>query len=76
MNFFFYIMQEKFNFVHDAENHLDDLNLILLGIDREAAYIYRYWKYNLHRAYRKNVRIGGIMRTRQQKPRAVHTMEQ
>ena len=69
-------MQEKFNFVNDEENHLGDLNLILQGIDREAADIYRDWKYNLHRAYKNNMWIDGIARARQQKPKAFHTLDQ
>ena len=69
-------MQKMFNFIYDAEHRLNDLNLIIRGIDREAADIYRDWKYNLHRAYKNNVQIGGIVRVRQQKPRAVYTMDQ
>ena len=34
---FFYVMQEKFNFIYDVEHHLGDLDLIIRGIDREAA---------------------------------------
>ena len=34
-------MQEKFNFVYDTRNHPGNLNLILRGIDKEAADIYR-----------------------------------
>ena len=73
---FFYVMQEKFNFIYDAEHHPSDLDLIIRGIDREATDIYRNWKYNLHRAYRNNVQIDSITRARQQKPRAVRTMDQ
>ena len=62
--FFFYVMQEKFNFIYDVEHHFGDLDLIIRGIDREAADIYRDWKYNLHRAYKNNVLIGGIARVR------------
>ena len=69
-------MQEKFNFIYDAEHHPGDLDLIIHGIDREAVELYYNWKYSLHRAYRNNVQRGGIARARQQKPRAVHTMEQ
>ena len=69
-------MQEKFNFVYDAKNHPGDLNLILQGIDRKVADIYRDWKYNLHRAYKNNVRISGIARERQKKPRVAHTLDQ
>ena len=61
MNFFFYVIQEKFNFIYDAEHHPSDLDLLIRGIDREAADI---WKYNLHRAYKNNVQTCGIMRVR------------
>ena len=57
-------MQDKFKFVYDENNHLDDLDMILRGFDREVADIYRDWKYKLHKAYQKNVENGGIMRTR------------
>ena len=57
-------MQEKFNFIYDAEHHLSDLNLIIRGIDREAANIYHDWKYNLHRAYKNNVLTSSIQRER------------
>ena len=69
-------MQEKFNFIYDAQNHPSDLGLIIQGNDREAAYLYHDLKYNLHRAYKNNVRIGGVARARQQKPKAVQTMDQ
>ena len=69
-------MHGKINFVYDAKNHPGDFNLIVRGIDREVVDIYRDWKYNLHRAYRNNVRIDSFARVRQQKPRAVHTMDQ
>ena len=61
-DFFFYIIQKKFNSISDAENHPGDLNLILRGIEKEATGIYYDWKYNMHRAYRNNVRIDGIAR--------------
>ena len=54
----------------------DDLNLIIQGIDREAVDIYRDWKYNLHKTYRNNVRISGVARARQQRSKAVQTMDQ
>ena len=73
---FFYVMQEKFNFIYDAEHHPSDLDLIIHGIDREAVDIYCHWKYNLHRAYKNNVRASDIPMARQQKPRAVHTIDQ
>ena len=76
MNFFFYVIQEKFNFIYDAEHHPGDLDLIIRGIDREAADIYCNWNYNMHRAYRNNMQQGSIARVRQQKPTAVHTVEQ
>ena len=76
MNFFFYVMQEKFNFIYDVEHHLGDLDPIIRGIDREAVDIYHDWKYNLHKTYKNNVRINSIARERQQKPRVVHTMDQ
>ena len=68
-------MQEKFNFIYDAQ-HSGDLDLIVRGIGREAVDIYRDWKYNLHRAYRNNVWLDGIARVRQQKPKVVHTIDQ
>ena len=48
-------MQEKFNFIYDADHHLSDLDLIICGIDREAVDLYYDWKYSLHKAYRNNV---------------------
>ena len=58
-------MQDKFKFVYDADHHPGDLDMILCGIDREAVDIYSDWKYKLHRTYKNNVRIGGIVRARQ-----------
>ena len=75
MIFFFYLIQEKFNFVYDAESHLGAFNLILREIDREAVDIYHDWKYDMHKAYRNSMAIGGYARARQQKPRAVHIMD-
>ena len=68
-------MQKKFSFIYDAQ-HPSDLDLIVREIDREAANIYYDWKYNLRRTYRNNVRHSGITRVRQQKPRAVHMIDQ
>ena len=48
-------MLDKFNFVYDVENHLGDLDLILCGINGEAADIYHDWKYNLQKAYINNM---------------------
>ena len=69
-------MEEKFNFIYDSQQHPGDLDSIIRGIDKEAADIYCDWKYNLHRAYRTNVRLHDIERARQQKPKSVCTMEQ
>ena len=69
-------MQDKFKFAYDENNHLDNLNMILRGLDKEAADIYRDWKYKLHKTYQKNVKNGGIAKARQQKPRSIHTIEQ
>ena len=57
-------MQEKFNFIYDAEHHPGDLDLIIHGINRETADLYRNWTYSLHRANRNNVQRGGIARVR------------
>ena len=69
-------MQDKFKFVYDVDNHPCDLDMVLHGIDREAVDIYNDQKYKLHRTYKNNVPIGGIVRARQQKPRSVHTIDQ
>ena len=69
-------MQDKFKFVYDEDNHPGDLDIILCGLDKEAADIYRDWKYKLHKNYLKNVEKGGIGRARQQKPRSGHTIDQ
>ena len=69
-------MQDKFRFVYDEENHPGDLDMILRGLDREAADVYCGWKYKLHQNYLKNVNESGIVRARQQKPRAMHTIDQ
>ena len=69
-------MQEKFNFTYNVKNHPGDLDLIIQEIGKEATDLYRNWKYNLHRAYRNNVHIGGVAKARQQKPRVVQTMDQ
>ena len=58
--FFFYVMHKKFNFFNDANYHPGDLDLIIRGIDREDADLYRDWKYSLHRAYKNNVQRGSI----------------
>ena len=68
-------MQEKFNFIYDAQHHPGDLELIMRGVDKKAADIYSDWKYNLYKAYRNNMGLHGIVRARQQKPRSVRTME-
>ena len=73
---FLYVMQEKFKFIYDAQNHPSDLDLIIKGIDREVANLYHDWKYTFHRAYRNNMGIDGVVRVRQLKPRAIQTMDQ
>ena len=69
-------MQEKFNFIYDAQNHPGNVDLILQGIDKEAADLYRDWRYTLYRDYRSNVCIDGVVRATQQKPRSLQTMDQ
>ena len=69
-------MQERFNFIYDAEHYPGDLNLIIRGIEREAAVLYCDWKYNLQSAYKNNVWAGNIARAKQQKPGVVYTLDQ
>ena len=63
-----------FNYIYDTQHHPGDLDLIIRGVDKETADIYRDWKYNMHKAYRNNIGLHGIVRARQQKPRSVYTM--
>ena len=57
-------MQDKFKFVYDEDNYPNDLDMILCGLDREAADIYHDWKHRLHKNYLKNVEKVGIARAR------------
>ena len=57
-------MQDKFKFVYDVDNNPGDLDMILRGVDREAANIYCDWKYKLYITYKNNVQNGGLVRAR------------